>query len=189
MSNLDNLIRKLIDDARSKAEEIQKDADKIRDKIINEKLQKADEERRKIIHQASKEAEGEKNHIISSANLKARDMLISAKQQLIDKAFEAAREKLMNMPDELYAEFFRNNINSLKLNGNELALVPDNRRELVESLGCGISVSNDESVKSGFVIIDGNIRINFTFEALLDLLRDSLESDIARLLFEPGQQE
>ena len=162
MSNLDNLIRKIMDDASAKAEKILKEADGIREKIINEKSNKAEEERGKIIEKAKNEAFSMKNQIISNAKLKARDSILAAKQRLIDEVFSKAKEQLMNISNEQYAEFFKNNISTIKLKGNEIFVVPENRKEIVKSLEPGIAVSDEETINSGFVIVDGNIRINYT---------------------------
>lgn len=183
MSNLDNLIQKIKLDAQSQAEVILKEADKKKEEIVNGQVNVALEEKAKIIEKAEKDAEIINSRILSNADLKVRDEILKAKQEVIDKVFLLAKEKLMNLDDKEYIEFVKNQISTLVLTGEETLIVPQNRKELIKSLGLNLNVSEKETIPSGFAVVNKNIRLNFSFETLIDFLREDLETKIAQELF------
>lgn len=183
MSNLDNLIQKIKLDAQSQAEEMQKEADKKKEEIVNGQVKLALEEKAKMIEKAEKEAEIVKSRILSNADLRVRDEMLKAKQEVIDKVFLLAKERLMNLDDKEYAEFVKNQISTLDLTGEESIIVPNNRKNLIKDLGLNLKVSEEETIDSGFTLINKKVRLNFSFETLIDFLREDLETEIAQVLF------
>lgn len=183
MSNLDNLIQKIKMDAQSQADQIQKEADKKKEEIVNGQVKLALEEKSKIIEKAEKDAEVIKSRILSNADLKVRDEVLKAKQEVIDKVFLLAKEKLTSLDDKEYSEFIKNQINTLDLTGDEIVIVPENRRDLVNNLGLNLKVSEEETINSGFAVVNKNVKLNFSFETLIDFLREDLETKIAQVLF------
>lgn len=187
MSNLENLTQKIIKDAKTKADELVKDANRRKEEIINEQVQKAQLEKERIIEKGKQEAESIKTRTLSSAELEARNEILKAKQEVIDRVFQLAEEKLRNLNENEYVEFLKNKIHTLDLSEEAVLLVPDNRRDVVKSLELAVKVSDIERVDSGFVVIDKNIKINFSFDTLIDFLREDFESEIAQELFK-GQE-
>lgn len=183
MSNLDNLIQKIKLDVQSQAEEMQKEADKKKEEIVNGQVKLALEEKAKMIEKAEKEAEIVKSRILSNADLRVRDEMLKAKQEVIDKVFLLAKERLMNLDDKEYAEFVKNQISTLDLTGEESIIVPNNRKNLIKDLGLNLKVSEEETIDSGFTIMNKKVRLNFSFETLIDFLREDLETEIAQVLF------
>ena len=97
MSNLDNLVAEILQQA-------QKEANRILAKTKAENLEFTEKEDKKIqrevdiIEQKSKEeAVSLKERILSNANLKSRDMILQAKEELVDKVLEKALERLKNI--------------------------------------------------------------------------------------------
>jgi len=105
MSNLDNLIQKIKLDAQSQADKILQEAEKKKEEIVNGQIQLALEEKAKILEKAEKEAEIIRSRILSNAELRVRDENLKAKQEVIDKVFLLAKEKLMKLDDQQYVEF------------------------------------------------------------------------------------
>ena len=44
-------------------------------------------------------------------------------------------------------------------------------------------MSEEETIDSGFAVVNKNVRLNFSFETLIDFLREDLETKIAQVLF------
>ncbi len=183
MSNLDNLIQKIKLDAQSQVDEMQKEADKKKEEIVNGQVRLALEEKAKIIEKADKEAELVKSRILSNADLRVRDEMLKAKQEVIDKVFLLAKERLMNLNDTEYVEFVKNQISTIELTGEETIIVPSNRKDLIKNLGLNLKVSEEETIDSGFTLVNNKVRLNFSFETLIDFLREDLETEIAQVLF------
>ena len=53
--------------------------------------------------------------------------------------------------------------------------------------GTGLSLSEEtRNIMGGFVMVDGDIEINCTFETLIRLQREQLEKEVAQVLFDPA---
>lgn len=183
MSNLDNLTQKILADAKNKADIIIEESTRKKDEYFNSRVKEANEKQAKIIEKATVEASMMKDRVISNAELRVRDEKLKAKQQLINKVFLKAEERLSSLNEEEYAKFLKSNIKNINLKGSELIIVPENMKKKVKTLGLQAKVADDESVESGFVIKDNDIILNFTFKALINYYRDELEGEIAKELF------
>ena len=183
MSNLDNLTQKILEDAKNKADIIMEESTKRNDGIVSSRVKEATERQKKIIEKATIEANMMKDRVISNAELRVRDEKLKAKQQLIDKVFDKSKERLNNINEDDYLKFLSSNIKAIKFNGTEEIIVPERMKAKVKALGLNPKVSNDETVDSGFIIKDNDVMLNYTFDSLIDYLREELESEIAKDLF------
>ena len=183
MTNLENITEKIIADARIKAEEIISEARQKEEQLFREKKNQALREKEKMIEKAKKDALLKKERMISRAQLQARDEKLAAKQEIIEKVFQLVKEKLQSLPNDQYIAFLQQQLADRKWHGREILLVPEKYIDDVDALGLPVQVMSDESVPSGFIIKDGNIVNNYSFDALVDFYRDELEPVIARELF------
>lgn len=183
MSNLDNLTQKILDEAKLKADEMIKESKTKSDGIINSRVKEANDQKVKILERADSEAALMKERVISNAELRVRDEKLKAKQEVINKVFKEAKERLLNIDEEMYIKFLQSNIKDLSLKGNEILVVPENMKERVKSLKLPVKVSEDETLGAGFIIKDEDSVLNFSFDSLVDYLREELETEIAQDLF------
>lgn len=105
MSNLENITQKIVDDATKKAEDIIREASEKKQEMINIEEERAKSEAKKILDKALANSDLEKDKIISSSNLKLRDEKLKMQGEILNKVFEAAKEKLTNVDDKVYKEF------------------------------------------------------------------------------------
>lgn len=183
MSNLDNLIQKILEDAKVEAGKIREEADKKRNEIIHEQEEKANKERDILIEKTKKDASLQDNMILSNAELRVRNDLLKARQDILDKVFQLAKEKLVNLGDKEYTDFVVNKLGGLNLKGKETLLVPKAKVDLVKSLDLKLEISDSATLESGFILMDNNVNYNFSFDTLIDFQRDDLETEIAKMLF------
>lgn len=183
MSNLDNLIQKILDDANTESVNIREEADKKRNEIIHEQEEKAKKERDILIEKSKKDALLQDNMILSNAELRVRNDLLKARQDILDKTFQLAKEKLVDLNDKEYTDFVQSKLKGLNLKDNETLVVPKAKVALVKSLDLKLEISDTPSVKSGFILMDNNVNYNFSFDTLIDFQRDDLEAEIAKMLF------
>lgn len=183
MSNLDNLVQKILDDAKSQASIIIDDANKTKEEIINSKAREAEENKKKIIERAVSEATLLKERTISNAELKVRNEKLKAKQEVINRVFNMAKGRLKDLDQDRYISYLKSTLKKLELSGQEVIVVPEKMRNKVKTLGLFPKVSEEETVDSGFLIKDKGIILNYTFDSLIDYYRDELETEIAQSLF------
>ena len=162
MSNLNNLISKILNDAKEEADKIVKSSEEKAKQKYDLEIKKAIAKKQTLLENARRERELLSDRIKSSANLKARNEKLKAKQIVIDKVINKLKTKLVNMNEKEYINYLNQNIDKKTITGK---------------------VKEDEFVTSGFIIEENGIQENYTFEVKLDFMRDELEVEISKLLF------
>lgn len=184
MSNLENLTQKIIDDAKEKADEIKTNADKRAKALVATRVKEANDRKEKILEKAAQEAAMMKERVISSAELKIRDEKLVVKHAVLDKVFQIAKKELLELNDKDYSKFVKSSLEEIDFSEDALINVPEGRSKIVEDLGIGIKVVEDESIESGFMIFDEDIVYNYNFDSFVDEIREEVEALIVEKLFE-----
>lgn len=194
----ERIVQRILDDANLKAEEIKTAAVEKSAATESAARQKAAREQEQILEQARKEAEEQKRRIIGVAQLEARKDLLAAKQELISEAFQKSLEQLINMEDSSYLSIIRSMLLDLTETGAETVIcsAADLKRipagfwkevndALVEKGKKGsITLAKEtREIRGGFILQSEGVEMNCSFESLLDMKRDQLETAIAAVLF------
>lgn len=193
MSNVKNITSKILKDAEAGKENILAVAAEEKDKIISKKVNNANEIAQEILDKAEVEAKSKKERVISSAKLKVRNNKLAAKQEIIDEVFEKSIDKLTKLSKKEFLSFVENTILSMNLTGkhtlilNEAGLksvTPAFIEKLNKKIDAQITLSETKgNFKGGFILENNGIEINSTYEALVSSLRDELEFEVAKVLF------
>ena len=75
-----------------------------------------------------------------------------AKQEIMEKTFQLAKEKLESLDNDKYLDFFKKTTENLDLKGDEVFIVPERYRDLLSKFK--LNIAKDESVNSGFLVRD-----------------------------------
>ncbi|WP_291632418.1 V-type ATP synthase subunit E [Clostridium sp.] len=198
MSNLENLSSKIIEDANIKAEALLKEAKDNEALLIESKVKVAKDLVVQMLEKTKIEANTTKQRIISNAQLTVRNEKLVAMQKMIDNVFVDALKKLLVITDEEYLELIKRYLLSMQIAGDEEIIIPGKYTNIVDGEYLSqintalkssgkigeIKLSSDvRDIKSGFIILKNGIEVNNTFESLVNSLRDELESDIVKELF------
>lgn len=183
MSNIDNITNKILERAKNEVQGILNEAEAKRVSILESNESKTAEAVNNIIKEAEKEGELLDSRILESSKLKARDISLKAKEELINKVITQVKKSLMGLDDESYMEFLKNNLKALDLKKNAVLTVPKDKRALVEKENLGIKLS-DKNIDSGFSLSNDKVVYNFEFSNFVDSIRESLETEIVEKLFE-----
>ena len=200
MSNINNLISKILSEAREKSEAILKTAHEEEERLIANRIQEAAVVEEETLIKADNEAKALRARIISNAQLMTRNRNLAAKQQVISEIFQNALQGLSDLPQEEYLTFIKNSIIKMPVSGNlDIILNQKSKsfvttefidalnRELIEkSKEVKIKIkinANNGSFQGGFVLEKNGVEINSTFEALISSLRDELEHQVTSALF------
>lgn len=182
MSNLDNITNKIKADAQQKADEIIQSYEHEINKVKAEYETKSKDLGESIISKAKVQAENERAKIVSQAKLRARDEKLAAKQATIEKTFDQAKLKLKDISDSDYTNFVNNILNGYQLKDSEEVILQEGKKDLFTE--SNFKISDSETVESGFIIKDGDIITNYTFDDVVDFYRSELEGEIANILFD-----
>lgn len=200
MPGIDRIYDKIINEAQEQADsklyEAALKVDLMRG-IIDEKLHDYQ-------HSKYSESENEAKSIISRAeanrNLEGKKQLLKVKQDMISEVFDKAHKALMELEDtkklSLYAKLINSCLqkgqNEIILNGKDKAgfgsqLIKNIQKDLTSDISVFLS---DQDIKDDFGVIvkNGNIYSNSTFASLLKYMKQDLESDVMKILFERGVQ-
>ena len=163
------------------------------DGVMGKAQAKADEIRQSYEAQAAKArteaesrgrkaAEDREARLVDAAEMDRRKLLLSAKQEMVGKAFDLALEKLRAMEDAQYAAVTAKMLaeaavgaeavkqaNAILGEKGKLTLAPETR-----------------PIQGGFLLVDGSVEVNGTFETLVRFQKGTMASEVAKILFPEG---
>lgn len=193
MSNVKNITSKILKDAEAGKENILAAGEEEKNKILSKKASAANEIAQEILQKAEADAKSKKERVISSAKLKVRNNKLAAKQEIIDEVFEKSINKLTELSKEQFLNFVKNSILSMNLTGKQTLILNETGLKFVDDsfidelnkeAKATIALSKTAgNFKGGFILENNGIEINSTYEALVSSLRDELEFEVAKVLF------
>ncbi|MDK2991201.1 MAG: V/A-type H+/Na+-transporting ATPase subunit [Clostridiales bacterium] len=198
MAGIDSIVRRIEDDARDKAEQILNDARIEADDIIDAARKKAHDIESSILNKAESDAAEVKRRMHMAAQLRMRKDILAVKQEMIDKAFEQALQRIEAMDAEHYSQYIKRWILSSDIDGDEEIIISAADRgritpEFIASINEALKADGKigsmflseehRDIRGGFILKKGGIEMNSSVEALVRMDRDELESDIAQTLF------
>lgn len=199
---LEDILKKISDDAKKQAEAIMANALAEREKIIEDARRIADKKRQEILGNATKEAELEAQRIVTLASLDSRKKILSKRQEVIDECFRKTLNELSSMDGESYEGLLRQIlINNIDEGGAELELIISERdkgridpKRLVDSvnlelkergLKTRIRLSPESGDFSGGLLLKRGTAIkNLSWDILFRLKRPEWELELSKILFE-----
>ena len=199
MKGIDNICGKIVSEAQDKAFEIIEQAKKEAALFEDEQKSSTGLLVDSVAAAGAQKAENAKELKIKNAAMEAKRMTASKKQELIDKAFSSALNKLTSLPDDEQASLLaRLAASACEDDGaGELVFNKKDRERLGEKtvsaanslLSNGrLSLSGDVApIKGGVIVKKGNIDFNCSFEVILRMLKEELSADVARTLFDKGE--
>ena len=182
MSNLDNLVAEILQQARKEANRILTKTKAENLEFIENENKKIQKEIENIQWKVNEEAISLKERIISNANLKSRDMVLQAKEELVDKVLKMTLERLKNLDSDSYLDFVENALKTLNISKNAEIILTKKMKDVLGKEIFGYKVS-DDIVESGCNIKDGNVIYNNEFSNLLEFNKEDLEREILKKIF------
>ena len=183
MSNLDNLVAEILQQAQKEAKRMLTKAKTENSEFSEKENKKVQKEVEAINDKAEEEAQALKERVISNANLKSRDMILQAKEELVDDILERVLERLKNIDAKKYLKFVENILKNLNLSKNAEVIVSKDMRLALGDKILDYKIS-DQTVESGCSIKDGNLIYNNEFSNLIEFNREELEREILNKIFE-----
>lgn len=199
MAGIENLKNRIIKDNEDRAKQVESDAKAKAEDVIGKAKNKADEIMNNMQLKAEKDGQERFERLMSRSQLDARNEVLLAKQEAIDKVFQNVVDTISKMDDKNYFEFIEKILLSSVETGEEEIVFSEKDRARLEpsfitlvndklnAMGKKglVKISNEtREIGSGFILVHGGLEINCSIESQIRLLRDSLEGDLANLLFE-----
>jgi V/A-type H+/Na+-transporting ATPase subunit E len=199
--NIEPLTRAILKEAEVDARQMREEAKTRADDIRQRAQQDAEKARREILDKAQQEADRLRSQTVSSAQLKARTMQLENREKLLDRVFQAAREKLADVQkrpdyDQLAAMLLREALVQLRVNKAEIRADPATRailekkalNDISSELKGQFTFADNLEEGSGVVIeaADGKLHYDNTLETRLQRLQSTLRSSVYKILM--GEQ-
>lgn len=153
----------------------------------------ADAEAAELAAKNEKAAAEREERLVSAAQMEARKVLLAAKQEMVEKAYIQALEKLNAMPQEQYVDVLAKLLVQASSNGREEVIFSQEDRErvgkaAVEKANAGsgkklVLSEETRAIKGGFVLKDKNVEVNCTFDTLVRLQKAETAGAVAKKLF------
>lgn len=199
MEGIAKIKEKILDEAQREKDSILEKAQAKARTISDKYEKKAEELRQNIIDKTKKNAEEKKRRILSMAQLENRKAHLQAKQEIIDDVFKKATDKLMKMPDKDYQNLIANMLTKSATTGHEEVIISEKDEKLFtqefltevnqvlkeQGKAADLKIAKQKrQMIGGFILKSANMEINNTFDSLINMEREELETEIAKILFE-----
>ncbi len=195
--DIEILSRAILKEADVDADQIREDAKSKADAILQRAKEEAEKERNEILAQARQEAERLRSQVVANAQLKARTMELEHREKLLDKVFDAAKERLPAVEkradyNKLAAQLLREAVVQLKASkasvqadeATRKALSNGTLQELSKELNAELTMGDALEEGLGVVVdaSDGHLHFDNTLETRLRRLQSSLRSSVYHVL-------
>jgi V/A-type H+/Na+-transporting ATPase subunit E len=199
--NIEPLSRAILKEADLDVQQIMEEAKKRADEIRRRGQDEAERVRREILDKAQQDADRLRSQTVSSAQLKARTMQLENREKLLDRVFQAAKEKLADVQkrpdyDQLAAQLLREALTQLRVNKAQIRADQATRALLEKKILDDISSELDgqytlaDNLEEGTGIVveaaDGKLHYDNTLETRLQRLQSTLRASVYKILM--GEQ-
>jgi V/A-type H+-transporting ATPase subunit E len=199
--NIEPLTRAILKEAEVDAQQMREEAKTKADDIRQRAQVEAEKVRREILDKAQQEADRLRSQTVSSAQLKARTLQLEHREKLLDRVFDAAKEKLGDIQkrpdyDQLAAMLLREALVQLRVNKADIRADPATRailekkalNDISSELKGQFTFADNLEEGSGVVIeaSDGKLHYDNTLETRLQRLQSTLRSSVHKILM--GEQ-
>lgn len=197
MDGQQKIIDKILSDATHDAGEMLSEALKKAEALVAAKQSEADAEYDLSVEEARKAGEEVVRRRLTVADLEVKKLLLSAKKQAVDEAFEESLKKLFALPKEEYTALVESMIASAADDGDVVVISENDKNVLTKAFFDKISAKIGKKLtlsdtfgnfKGGVMLLGKGVDKNLTFESELALLRDEVEPEVAKIMFSNGKK-
>lgn len=190
----DQVITKILSDARAQAEAIKKQAEEreaAETAKLNEDLARFEQETKTLVEKA---AADERSQRLAVARMEAAKEYVTTKAALLDDVFAQARQKIEKLPDGEYRELMGKLMAAAVETGEEKVVPGKNDARIDARLVAEVNAKLKDKGKlaladekhnfgNGFLLRRGKVRTNVSVDVLVGQARKDLEIEVAKDLF------
>jgi len=188
------VVEKILSEARAEAGQITSEA-QVNCDAQDAELKSELEKYRSETESAVKKAAAEKTErMLAIARMENKKEYLSAKVQFLREVFTNARRRVKEMSDEEYKPLMASLITKAVETGDEEIVIgrDENRidHDMVNQINSKLDNGNLKisdvraDIDGGFILRRGNIQVNVCLDVLLNQLKEELEIDFVKELFE-----
>ena len=196
MQGIENITGRIQADAQAEIDKILADAKAQAAEITARYDAQAQKEAEDIAARGKKNAAEREERLASVAQMEAKKLTLAAKQEMLDKAFDLALDRLVSLPDEEYIDLLAGLAASAASTGREQLIFSQKDRtrvgkKVVAAANGKLAVNGHltlseqtRPMRGGFILSDGDVEVNCAFETLVRLQRGEISGEVAKVLFD-----
>lgn len=199
MNGIDRITDRIEADAREQAKAIIAEAEAKCAEIRKENEKKAQERYLELIRNGTKDCESGLERRKSAAEMDAKKSVLALKQDCVAEAFDMAKRRLADMPEDSYVGFLASLTASAAADGSgEIVLSARDRercgKAVLERANAALAAkgltpaltlaADSREISGGLILRQGGVEVNCSIEALVEALKGPMTADVARTLFE-----
>jgi len=194
--NAEQVINKILAEARQQAEAIVQEASEKRDQKMRQLEDELSAYREETERLAVEAAEDRRSRMLATARMENARAMLKAKTELLDEVFAGAEDRIAKMPDEQYKALVTKLMSQAVETGDEEVIVGKDEKRITgdlikqvnRQLGTGfkgnLRLSDQRAdIKGGFILKRGRVQVNAAVEVLVGRLREAMEMELAARLF------
>ena len=199
MNGIERITERITADAERQARERLDAAQAEADRTVQTFRTQAEAEAKELAGRSARAAAEREERLVSTAQMEARKTILAAKQEMVERAYALALEKLCHMPEESRMEALAGLLREASSTGREEVIFsPEDRKtvgkravEKANALaGTHMTLSAQTApIRGGFILKDRNVEVNCTFETLVRLEKSRTSGAVVRQLFPPDAPE
>ncbi len=193
MNGIEKITGRITADTQAEIDRVLTEAKAEAEKITAKYRAQADREAEDARAKNEKAAAEREERLVSVAQMEARKDLLSARQTQVENAFAQALEKLCAMPNERYIAVAAELLTQAAPEGRGEVVFSQADREKVgqaavdaanKKLNGKLTLSDQTRLlKGGFILVDGSVEVNCTFDTLVRLQKGEMAGEVAKVLF------
>src|SRR5262245_47622195 len=196
VQDIEMLERAILTKPRNEPDQIKAEAQTKVEAIRKHAQEQAETERKAILDHAQRDAERLRGQAVATAQLKARSQELAHREQLLDRVFKAAKEKLPDIQkhpdyDQISVGLLREALIQLRVNKAKVRADEVTRKSLKQNVLDEISKELNaeftlDALEEGTGVVgeaaDGKLRYDNTLETRLDRMQGTLRSSVYKVL-------
>jgi vacuolar-type H+-ATPase subunit E/Vma4 len=197
VDDIEMLERAILTEAQDAAEQIKGEAKEKVEGIRRRAQERAEAEGKAILDRARQDAERLRGQAVATAQLKARSLQLSHREQLLDRVFQAVKEKLPEVQkrpeyDQIAATLLREALVQLRVKKAEIRADKATKSilekgaldEISKELNGQFTITGELEEGTGVVVdaADGKLHYDNTLETRLSRLQGTLRAPVYKVL-------
>ena len=194
MNGIEKIIDRISGDAQAEIDVILNQAKAEAAEITAKYEAQAKAEADEILKRGAAAAAEREERLASMAQMEGRKAGLAAKQEVIEEAFALALQKLLALPEDKYVELLAGLAAKASFTGKETLIFSAKDRDtvckkVVEAAcalvngGAFVLGNETRAISGGFVLSDGAVEVNCSFETLVRLQKAEITGEVSRVLF------
>lgn len=196
MTGLDKIVEQILNEADAESKKILEEANRNAEQIIADANRQAEKIKASSDEKISMEKTSGKNRAKSSADLKKRQTVLKAKQEIINDIISKAYDSLINMEDGKYFDMMEKIVDKsvLPKSGEIVFSEKDAKRlpkdfekkvsDIAKKHGGSLVLSEKNAdIDGGFILVYGGIEENCSISAMFNANKENMADKVNSLLF------